>query len=174
MLTIVNQKILGLVGGDFDRERACGVACVISVLQSLGKTSPQAETIFTAIQTISQTRALGSTPGKIADYLHGLGENGSYFTHNVVLTATTGPLQLGLLTCQAEHIKYGDLVMYKGGPPYLIHFLKIKGLLEAEGHFVVSDGWGDYMDPGHNNGEIVPHLPNWKNFYDTGLTVVVR
>ncbi len=50
--------------------------------------------------------------------------------------------------------------------------LKINGVLESEGHFVVSDGQ-QYMDPGHNTGEIVNHFPNWKSFYDTGLTVVV-
>jgi hypothetical protein len=172
-LVIINQNILALSGGTFDRERACGVACVLSVLRSLGVNPfPQAETVFTAIQTVSVTRAFGSTPANIANYLHKLGQQVRYFTHNVAHSPITTSLELGLHTSKANRVKYANLVTAPGGPPYLIHFLKIKGALEAEGHYVVSDGQ-QYMDPGHNSGEIVNHLPNWKSFYDTGLTVVV-
>jgi hypothetical protein len=171
-LTRINQMTLPLLGGG--NEAACGVASVISVLTSL--TGPLAHTpdqIFRRVATTRIYRGLGATPGNIADYLVAQGRQVWFSTSQMVHTPITVALAAGLNVCDATRVtnppQYGAPQV--DGPPYFIHFLKVHGL-NPMGHFVVSDGLNKYMDPG-NHGRIAAGLPNWLDFYDTNLTVVV-
>lgn len=173
-LTLKDQRWIGLTGGRADQ--GCGVACVISVMTSLGAPpTDSADQIFKAVQTSRLTRHLGVTPGNIADYLIQQGRTVWYAIDLTTVTPIAGALSLGLRMSGATKLanppQHGALAV--GGPPYFIHFLKIGGA-NPSGHFILSDGQGSYMDPGAPGYATIGAFPNWKHFYDTGLTLIVQ
>lgn len=169
----VDQRRMGLTGGG--ALSACGVACVISVLTEFGGPTPSPDKIFKHTSTTRLTRSLGSSPGNIADYLISQGRTVYYKLNAVAGSPITEYLAMGLRMSAATRLanppQHGPIVV--GGPPYFIHFLKIRGANPA-GHFIVGDGTGAYMDPGGVGGAVLGAFPNWANFYDTGLTLVVE
>jgi len=172
-LHAVDQRRMGLTGGG--ALSACGVACVISVLTQFGAPTPSPNKIFKKTSTTRLTRSLGSSPGNIADYLISQGRTVYYDLNAGVGTPITEFLAMGLRMSGATRLanppQHGPIVA--GGPPYFIHFLKIRGANPA-GHFIVGDGMGSYMDPGAPGGAAIGAFPNWANFYNTGLTLIVE
>jgi hypothetical protein len=172
-LTQQNQNTLQLPGGGHGK--ACGVACVVSVLKSLTGQPPADphDVIFTRIATAG-IRRLGSTPANIADYLVAQpGRQVWYSTNGMAHTPLTALAAAALATCNATRVANPAQhpPAQVGGPPYFILFLKVRGATDPTGHFVVSDGFG-YMDPGAG-GYINANFPHWADFYDTHLTVIV-
>ncbi|GAA5176020.1 hypothetical protein GCM10025771_09700 [Niveibacterium umoris] len=173
-LTLKDQRWIGLTKGRDDQ--GCGVACIISVLTSLGAApTDSADQIFKAVQATRLTRHLGATPANIADYLIQQGRTVWYSIDLTHLTPIAGTLSLGLRSSNATKLPHPPAhgAITAGGPPYFIHFLKIKGANPA-GHFVVSDGQGSYMDPGAPGYAKIGAFPAWKHFYDTGVTLIVQ
>jgi hypothetical protein len=177
-LTVIDQMALHLPGGG--HEAACGVASIISVLTSLtGVTAYYPDQIFQQVATTRSCRGLGATPGGIADYLvaqrRGVGGEVWYSISGMVHTPITLAVVGGLTGCTATRLtnppQYGAPSV--GGPPYFIHFLKVRGL-SPMGHYVVSDGLNNYMDPGNRAQHLRAGLPDWLDFYDTNLLVVVE
>jgi hypothetical protein len=167
-LVPVDQTNMGLTGGG--AAAACGAASAVSVLRYYGPLAHTANQIFRRTSTTRITRYLGSTPGNIADYL--ISQGRTVFRHIDLhdISPLTATLALGLRMSAATPVAALPAGV-AGGPPFFIHFLKIHGVNPA-GHFVVSDGLGSYMDPG--NGGVIGAFPNWVNFYDAGLTLVVQ
>ena len=170
-LTVINQNNLGLGN---DGNYACGVACGISVLTSLHVApTPPPTDIFREISTTRITHSFGATPANIADYLISQGLRVYY--NNNMQRKTGSPI--GKLL-EANLLFNSNAIQLPLGPlpneTYYIHFLKVRNLNPA-GHFVVSDGAGNYMDP--DGGNIVHALPAGpfpnNPFYDTGLTLIV-
>ena len=167
-LTLVDQLTLPLSHGNTS---ACGVACVLSVLRSLGANEESPNKIFRAICAVPRLRILGGSPGNIADYLLSQGRTVSCLNPNDNGSPIAALLAQGLGMSNATKLPSLP-IMTAGGPPYLIHFLKIAGINPC-GHFVVSDGHDRFMDPGANPARLRNGLPTWAAFYDTGLTVIV-
>jgi hypothetical protein len=173
-LTQQNQNDLSLPAKD--KDAACGVACVVSVLKSLTGSHPADtdDVIFTRIATTGISRVFGSSPGKIADYLVAQKGRKVWFdTSTRAHTPLTVLMAAGLETCNATRLTNPPQHPAKqdGGPPYWILFLKVRGA-DARGHFVVSDGF-KYMDPGAG-GYINANFPHWLDFYDARLPVIVE
>jgi len=172
-LTPIDQRNMGLTGGG--TAAACGVACTISVLTHFGPPLHSANQIFRRTSTTRITRYLGSTPANIADYLISQERTVYYKSTGGAGAPITEAMAMGLRMSGATKLQnppqHGPIT--SGGPPFFIHFLKIRGANPA-GHFVVSDGMGVYMDPGAPGGAVVGAFPAWANFYDTGLTPVVE
>lgn len=171
-LTIVDQRTMGLTSAE---GAGCGVACTLSVLEHWGGTYHSADQIFKRTRTTRISLYLGSTPGNIADYLISQGRTVHYMLNARTNSPITEALALGLRMSGATRLQnppqHGPIVA--GGPPFFIHFLKIRGANPA-GHFVVSDGTGSYMDPGAPGGASIGALPTFFDFYDSGLTLVVE
>ena len=163
-LTRVGQNQIGLGSAGPD---ACGAACVCSVICSLTGHMPDAATVFRKICTTRLTSGLGSTPHGIANYLIAQGRTVVYQSPSSH-TPITSALQVGLKLSKA---KRNSTVTAPGGPTYTIHLLKKHGLLKTQGHFIVGDGHGHYMDPAPSGGHIRTDIP--PGYYDTGLTLTV-
>jgi hypothetical protein len=171
-LILKDQATLGLSKG---ADKACGVACVMSVLEGLSVTNTdRPDVIFQRISTTQYLLRLGSTPANIADYLIRFESvRVWYTTEGMVHTPITVALALGLSQCHALPLKQPPQHRQEtpGGPPYFIHLLKKKGR-NFEGHFVVGDGKKSFMNPA--GGAIVSASDLVLNgYYDTHLTVVV-